>query len=49
MSLKTKETRAMSEEDLKNRLEELKKELIKHNAQIATGTTPKNPYSGLMA
>ena len=43
MSLKTKETRAMSEEDLKNRLEELKKELIKHNAQIATGTTPKNP------
>ena len=43
MALKTKETRAMSEEDLKTRLEELKKELIKHNAQIATGTTPKNP------
>ena len=33
----------MSKEDLNNKLEELKKELVKHNAQIATGTTPKNP------
>ncbi len=43
MTLKIKETRAMGEEELNNKLEELKKELVKHNAQIATGTTPKNP------
>jgi large subunit ribosomal protein L29 len=33
----------MSKEDLNTKLEELKKELIKVNAQIATGTTPKSP------
>ena len=43
MTLKIKETRSMSEEDLNDKLGELKKELVKHNAQIATGTTPKNP------
>ena len=33
----------MNEENLKARLEELRKELVKHNTQIATGTTPKSP------
>jgi large subunit ribosomal protein L29 len=33
----------MSKEELNNKLEELKKELMKTNAQIATGTTPKSP------
>ncbi len=43
MVLKTKEIRGMTNEDLNAKLEELKKELIKINAQIATGTTPKSP------
>ena len=43
MALKTKEIRGMTHEDLNAKLEELKKELIKINAQIATGTTPKSP------
>jgi large subunit ribosomal protein L29 len=33
----------MNQEDLKTRLVELRKELIKENAQIAVGTTPKSP------
>ena len=33
----------MSKEDLQVKLEELKKELIKINTQISTGTTPKSP------
>ena len=33
----------MAKEDLNARLEELRKDLIKQNAQIATGTTPKSP------
>jgi len=33
----------MSKEDLNSKLEELKKELLKVNAQRAVGTTPKNP------
>ena len=37
--MKIKDLRSMSKEDLI----ELRKELIKHNAQIATGTTPKSP------
>jgi large subunit ribosomal protein L29 len=41
--MKIKEMRSMSKEDLNTKLEELKKELIKVNAQIATGTTPKSP------
>lgn len=43
MVLKIKEIKSMSKEDMKNRLDELRKELIKLNAQIATGTTPKSP------
>jgi ribosomal protein L29 len=33
----------MSKEELKAKVLELRKELIKLNAQVATGTTPKNP------
>jgi len=41
--MKIKDMRQMPKEELLNKLRELKKELIKHNAQIATGTTPKSP------
>ena len=41
--MKTKDLRSMSKDDMKSKLIELRKELIKHNAQIATGTTPKSP------
>lgn len=41
--MKIKEIRSMNKEDLKAKLEELKKELVKANAQISTGTTPKSP------
>ncbi len=43
MALKIKEIESMGSKELKTKLEELKKELIKHNAQIATGTNPKSP------
>ena len=43
MALKIKEIRNMTKEDLDDKLTELKKELMKINAQIATGTTPKSP------
>ncbi len=38
-----KEFKNMSKEDLQKKLIDLKKELIKENAQIAVGTTPKSP------
>ncbi len=41
--MKTKEIRSMNKEDLNAKLEELRKELIKVNAQVSTGTTPKSP------
>jgi len=41
--MKTKELRNLSKKDLEIKLEELKKELIKLNAQVATGTVPKSP------
>ncbi len=41
--MKIKEIRAMSKGDLTAKLEELRKELIKVNAQVSTGTTPKSP------
>jgi len=41
--MKIKEIRELSKEDLNSKLEELKKDLIKQNAQISTGTTPKSP------
>ena len=33
----------MADKELQKRLTELRKELIKVNAQIATGTVPENP------
>jgi large subunit ribosomal protein L29 len=33
----------MNADDLKARLAELRKDLVKENAQIAIGTTPKSP------
>ena len=41
--MKIKEIRGMDKESLNTKLLELKKELIKINAQVAIGTTPKNP------
>lgn len=41
--MKVKELRELGKEELKARLLELRKELIKYNAQIATGTIPKSP------
>ena len=41
--MKAKELRLMNEFDLENKSEELKKELMKINSQIAVGTVPKNP------
>jgi len=38
-----KELKNMRNEDLENKLNDLRKELIKENAQIAVGTTPKSP------
>ncbi|OGM02683.1 50S ribosomal protein L29, partial [Candidatus Woesearchaeota archaeon RBG_13_36_6] len=43
MSSRVKEFGAMKEAQLNEKLSELRMELIKHNAQIATGTTPKSP------
>ncbi|MBI2647676.1 50S ribosomal protein L29 [Candidatus Woesearchaeota archaeon] len=41
--MKAKQLRLMGELDLENKLVELKKELMKINSQVATGTIPKNP------
>ncbi len=41
--MKAKELRSMSAEDLKDKKEETRKELIKVNSQIASGTSPKKP------
>jgi len=41
--MKAKELRALSRKDLRKKLEELRKDLIKENSSIATGTTPKSP------
>ena len=41
--MKIKELRQNSEADLRKKKDELRKELIKLNAQVATGTTPKSP------
>lgn len=40
---KTKEFRALSAEEIKNQMAELKKELMKENVHIASGTAPSNP------
>ncbi|MBD3249680.1 50S ribosomal protein L29 [Candidatus Woesearchaeota archaeon] len=41
--MKAKDLRSTSKEELQEKLLELKKELMKLNAQVATGTTPKSP------
>jgi ribosomal protein L29 len=41
--MKSKEIVTMSTDELKNKLTELRQGLIKENAQVATGTIPKNP------
>lgn len=41
--MKVKEIHSMKPEELKSKIEELKKELMKLNAQVAVGTTPKSP------
>jgi large subunit ribosomal protein L29 len=38
-----KDLKNMSKEELRSKFQDLKKELIKENAQIAVGTTPKSP------
>jgi len=45
MPIKKKELKTMAVGELKNMLEDLQKELIKENAQVSTGTSPKNPGS----
>lgn len=41
--MKTKEIQGLEMGELKSKLEELRKELMKENAQIAAGTVPKSP------
>jgi len=41
--MRFKELKTLGKEELTNKLGELQKELMKDNAQIATGTVPKNP------
>jgi len=41
--MKAKEIRQTSKEELDKKIFEFKKEMIKLNAQVATGTPPKNP------
>lgn len=45
MSKKFKEIISLGKEELNRKLMELKKELVKLDAQVATGTVPKNPAS----
>jgi large subunit ribosomal protein L29 len=41
--MKIKDLKQLPEMEMREKLSELKKELMKHNSQIATGTTPKSP------
>lgn len=41
--MKVKDIRSMDIESLKKKLEDLRKDMVKINAQVAIGTTPKNP------
>lgn len=43
MKIKNKDIRKMNAQEQENKLLELKKDLIKINAQIAAGTVPENP------
>ena len=40
---RNKELQSLKKAELESRLKELKMELMKENAQVATGTIPKNP------
>jgi large subunit ribosomal protein L29 len=40
--MKIKELRSLSDKDLEDKLLELRKEVMKINGQVATGTTPKS-------
>ncbi|MBI4150420.1 50S ribosomal protein L29 [Candidatus Woesearchaeota archaeon] len=44
MSKQSKELRSRTTNELRARMAELQKEQVKVNAQVATGTIPKNPY-----
>ena len=44
MPKQTKELRSLSQTELQARMADIHKELIKVNAQVATGTIPKNPH-----
>ena len=41
---KNKELKSLNPAEVGTKIKEIRKELIKLNAQIATGTIPKNPY-----
>lgn len=41
--MKSKDLKSMSKEKIESQLLELRRELIKLNTQVATGTTLKNP------
>lgn len=41
--MKAKELRSLTVKDLEDKKEETRKELIKMNSQIASGTAPKKP------
>jgi ribosomal protein L29 len=41
--MKAKELRSLAVKDLEDKKEETRKELIKMNSQIASGTAPKKP------
>ena len=41
--MKKKDLKKLKREDIQTKLEEMKKELMKYNAQISTGTPPENP------
>ena len=43
MKIKNKDLRNLNRQELNTKLFELKKNLIKINAQIAAGTVPENP------
>jgi len=41
--MKAKDIHSLSPEDIKKKIEEIKRELMKQNAQIASGTVPTSP------
>ena len=43
MNRKAKELKLLSKDELAKKLEEVQMNLVKANAQIATGTAPKSP------